>query len=168
MDEHDPFEITEKPYPLPEGLESADPARRIADGIRLAQRLRGMLRSSRLESRAELRALLLKLLQVADALERILEKLPDPHNTADIERWNSVRVTRKLLDEVLRLQQVAPLDLLNKPADPHLCEVDSYIVDPELTEETVVEEVIRGYRWGEETEPLRAAVVKVSRQAKLE
>lgn len=163
MDEHDPFDITENPYPLPAGVEGADPSKRIANDIRLARRLRAMLRSQRMESRAEMRALLLKLLQVADALERILKELPDPENTADIERWNNIRVTRKLLDEVFRLQNVTPIDLLNKAADPDLCEVDSYVVDPDLPDETVVAEIIRGYRWGDEPEPLRTAIVKISR-----
>jgi molecular chaperone GrpE len=96
-----------------------------------------------------------------------LETLPDPNNPAEIRQWNSIRVTRKQLDEALRLQQVTPIDLLHKPADPNLCEVESYAVNPDLPDETVVAEILRGYRWGEEPEPLRNAVVKVSRQTEL-
>lgn len=167
MEDNDPFEIIESPYPLPPGVEGADPAQRLREDIRLTNRLRDMLRTQRLDSRVEMRAVLLKLLQVADALERILETLPDPDNPAEIRMWNSVRVTRKQLDEALRLQKVTPIDLLHQPADPYLCEVESYEVNPELPDETVIAEIVRGYRWGDEPEPLRSAVVKVSRQSEL-
>jgi molecular chaperone GrpE (heat shock protein) len=167
MEESDPFEITESPYPLPPGIEGADPSQRMRDDIHLINRLREMLRTQRKDSRAEMRAVLLKLLQVADSLERILETLPDPQNPAEIRQWNSIRVTRKQLDEVFRLQRVAPIELRNKPADPYLCEVESYVVNPDLPDETVVAEIMRGYHWGDEPEPLRSAIVKVSRVKEL-
>ena len=82
----------------------------------------------------------------------------------ELKQWNSVRVTRKLLGEALRLQDVTPLDLLDQKADPLLCEIDGYQERPDLPDETVMQEIIKGYRWGDEPTPLRPAIVIVSRR----
>ncbi|HEY4689933.1 MAG TPA: nucleotide exchange factor GrpE [Anaerolineae bacterium] len=158
------FEIDETPWPLPPGVEAADPAQRIADDVRRVIRLRELLRDKRSENRSAIRALLLKLLEATDALERILAIMPDPDSPSETRQWNSIRVTRKLLDEALRMQNVTPIELLGRPADPMLCEVDSYQARPDLPDETVVQEVIKGYRWGDEVQPLRSAVVVISRR----
>lgn len=158
------FIIDELPCSLPAGVEEADPAERVAEDLRRAAKLRELLQNRRAESRATLRALLLKLLEVADALDRILAAPPDPNNYAEQRRWDSIRVTRKLLDEALRLHNVTPIDLLGQAVDPAWCEVDSTEVRPDLPDETVTRELIRGYAWGTESAPLRPAVVIISRK----
>ena len=158
------FEINETPWPVPPGVEAADPAQRIADDVCRVIRLRDLLRDKRAESRDSLRALLLKMLEVADALERLLAVTPDPDSPAQVRQWHGIRLTRKLVDEALRHQNVTPMDLVGQEADPLLCEVDSYKVRPDLPDETVVQEIIRGYRWGDEPNPLRPAVVVISRR----
>lgn len=160
----DDFAIHEEPWGLPPGVETADPAQRMADDLRRLIRLRDLLRDKRAESREALRVLLRKLLEVADALESILANAPDPNNPAEMKRWSSIRATRKLLAEALRLQNVTPLDLLGQEANPMLCEVDSYETHPDLPDETVVQEVVKGYRWGDESTPLRPAIIVVSRR----
>ena len=159
------FSIDEAPCSLPPGVAEADPAQRIADDMRRAAKLRDLLRNRRTEGRDALRTLLLKLLEVADALERILAVTPTPGNAAEQRQWDSIRVTRKLLDEALRQQNVTPIDLLGQEADPAWCEVDSTEVRPDLPDETVIRELIRGYAWGDEPAPLRPAVVIISRRA---
>jgi molecular chaperone GrpE (heat shock protein) len=158
------FVISETPWPVPAEVAAADPAQRMADDITRLARLRELLRDQRTRDKKEMRALLLKLLEVADALDRLLAAPPDPTNADASRLWESLRVTRKLLDQGLHLQNVTPMNLLGCEADPALCEVDSYRVRPDLPDEAVVQEVIRGYLWGDEQAPLRTAVVIISRR----
>lgn len=160
----DDFAIHEQPWSLPPGVEAADPAERMAEDLRRVIKLRDLLRAKRAESRDAMRALLRKLLEVSDALESILAHEPPPGKTMELKQWNSIRVTRKLLGEALRLQDVTPLDLRDQKADPLLCEIDGYQERPDLPDETVVQEIIKGYRWGDEPMPLRPAIVIVSRR----
>jgi molecular chaperone GrpE (heat shock protein) len=158
------FEIRESLLPVPAQVEEADPKQAMANSIQLAARLRGLLLERRTENRASTRALLLKLLEVADALERILAIEPDPGHPSEVRRWNDIRVTRRLLDQVLRLEEVTSLDLVGQEADPTLCEIEGYATRPDLPEETVVQEAIKGYRWGKDASLLRPAVVIVSQK----
>ncbi len=158
------FAISQAPFEVPAEVTAADPAQALADGVALRGKLRELLVDQRAKGKKEMRGLLLKLLEVADALDRLLEVPASPGNMEAERLWQSIRVTRRLLDQVLRMQDVKPMDMVGCEADPTLCEVDAYQVRPDLADETVVQEVIRGYFWGEEQTPLRTAVVIVSKR----
>jgi molecular chaperone GrpE (heat shock protein) len=156
------FAINEEPLSVPPSVENVSLEKTLIENMRLRKRLQELIAQNRTESRAAMRALLLKLLDVADALDRILLRAPDPASEAETRQWNNIRLTRKLLDKALQLQQVAPLEVLGKEADPALCEVEDAEERPDLPDGTVIQELIKGYRWGDESEPLRPAVVIVS------
>lgn len=156
------FAIDEEPQSVPPGLEDVSLEKTLVENLRLRKRLQELIAQNRAESRAAMRALLLKLLDVADALDRILLRTPDPASQAETRQWNNIRLTRKILDKTFQLQQVAPLELMGKEADPALCEVEDAEERPDLADGTVIQELIKGYRWGDEPEPLRLAVVIVS------
>jgi molecular chaperone GrpE (heat shock protein) len=156
----DTLAIRELSVALPPEVIASDPAQSLADSIVRVNKLRELMRDRVGEEKKARRGLLLKLLEIADALDRILAIVPDPSSPSDQRRWNSVRVTRRMVEDALRRQNVTALDLLGKPADPNLCEVDSYQVRPELPHETVVQEVVKAYLW--EDEVLRQGVVIIS------
>ena len=107
---------------------------------------------------------LLALVEVADALERIISysrtiKDESPQTQRLIE---SVDVTRRLVSAALEKWGVRRLHVLNKPFDALQCVAVSEADRADLPEETVVEELVAGYSWNSST--LRAARVTVSRQ----
>jgi molecular chaperone GrpE (heat shock protein) len=154
------------PWPVLDEIQKSDPAQRIADDMRRIKRLRDLIQEKRLESRDSMRKLLLRLLEVDDALDRILSVAPNPQCPSEERQWNNIRVTRKLLREVFWLQKVTAIDLKGQEADPMLCEIERSDERNDLPNETVIQEVIKGFRWGDDPVPLRTAVVIVSRQSK--
>ena len=66
------------PWPVLDEIQKSDPAQRIADDMRRIKRLRDLIQEKRLESRDSMRKLLLRLLEVDDALDRILSVAPNP------------------------------------------------------------------------------------------
>jgi len=101
------------------------------------------------------KALLGKFLPVLDNLERALKY----EDSRDLR--GGLQATLKGFEAVLAGEQVVPVETLGKPFDPHIAEA---IATRESSEpdDTVLEEVQRGYRLGEEL--LRPAVVVVSKR----
>ena len=90
-----------------------------------------------------------------DNLERALKY----EDSRDLR--GGLQATLKGFEAVLAGEQVVPVETLGKPFDPHIAEA---IATRESSEpdDTVLEEVQRGYRLGEEL--LRPAVVVVSKR----
>jgi molecular chaperone GrpE (heat shock protein) len=159
------YSIDEELHNLPPGLENVSLEKTLIENMRLRKRMQDLIAQKRAESRSAMRGLLLRLLDVADALDRIILVTPDPASQTETRQWNNIRLTRKVLDKAFQLQQVTPIDLLGKESDPALCEVEDAEERPDLPDGTVIQELIKGYRWGDEPEPLRLAVVIVSSNA---
>ncbi len=156
------FTIDEEPQSVPPGVENVSLEKSLVEDLRVRKRLQDLIAENRAEHRAAMRALLLKLLDVADSLDRVLLLKPNPDSELETRQWNNIRLTRKILEKTLQVQRVTPLELLGKEADPALCEIEDAEARPDLPDGTVIQELIKGYRWGDESEPLRQAVVIVS------
>ena len=107
--------------------------------------------------RREKRELLAKVLDVVDNLERALAY----QDTMDRESLQQgMRMLQWQLNELLKAEGLTPVSTVGQPFDPYVHEAIETISSAEHPEGTVVEEIRRGYKLGDET--LRPARVKVS------
>lgn len=101
--------------------------------------------------------LLSRVLEVVDNIDRAMlyqDKM---------ERQELLQTLRMLmwhLNEVLRNEGLTPIATVGEPFDPHVHEAIENVEDSDQPEGTVVEEVLKGYKLGNET--FRPARVKVS------
>src|SRR5579871_2946728 len=101
--------------------------------------------------------LLGRVLEVVDNIDRAMlyqDKM---------ERQELLQTLRMLmwhLNEVLRNEGLTPIATVGEPFDPHVHEAIENVEDSDQPEGTVVEEVLKGYKLGNET--FRPARVKVS------
>ena len=157
------FEITEDAIPLPKEVEELDMQ---AEFVRL------IVRCGKLENRLEdfqkagietQRKLFASLLDVVDALDRVLQRSSgsqDPGQAFERQSHN-IEATRRLLLQKLAQIGVRPMILEGMVADPLVADVTGYQDNPDLPDETVVREVVRAYLWNAEL--LRRGQVIVSR-----
>ncbi len=107
--------------------------------------------------RREKRELLAKILEVVDNLERALAF----QDTMDRESLQQgMRMLQWQLNELLKAEGLTAVATVGEPFDPYVHEAIESIPSAEHPEGTVVEEIRRGYKLGDET--LRPARVKVS------
>jgi molecular chaperone GrpE len=104
--------------------------------------------------------LLLKLLDVKDNLERAIS-YGNAQQPAE-SLLQGVRLTEYQLDQLLRSEGVAPIELEGKPFNPQQAEAVSTVVDPNVPDHTIAQEVQRGYMYQDEV--LRPAKVVVAVQ----
>jgi molecular chaperone GrpE (heat shock protein) len=157
------FEIVEDMIPLPKEVEELDLQ---------SEFVRQIVRCSKLENRLEeiqksgidtQRKLLAGLLDVVDALDRILQRplgSQDPRQAFERQSHN-IDATRRLLLQKLAQTGVRQMNLEGMVADPLVADVTEYQDNPDLPDETVVREVVRAYLWNAEL--LRRGQVVVSR-----
>jgi molecular chaperone GrpE (heat shock protein) len=107
--------------------------------------------------------LLLKLLDVVDAFDRVLNDMrTQPDQPAQTQIWiGRFRTVRILLDDLLAEQGVVPIENLDDGFDPHWHKPVEAIDDASRRAGTIVEEVKRGYIWRQRV--LRKTEVVVSR-----
>jgi len=103
-----------------------------------------------------LRRFLLPLLDVVDDFERFL-KLVENETSPFI---TGMRVVHGKLLKLLEVEGVHPFQSIGQPFDPALHEAAGTAPPGEYPPDTVVEEIRRGYRWGDEL--LRTARVVVA------
>ncbi len=103
------------------------------------------------------RDLLIKLLDVADALERASAF---EGQAADPAVTSGAALTYRLLLKVLASEGVTPIECVGQPFNPALHEAVDVRPDPLVTTDTVASELQKGYLHGEEV--LRPARVQVS------
>ncbi|HET9919295.1 MAG TPA: nucleotide exchange factor GrpE [Ktedonobacteraceae bacterium] len=104
------------------------------------------------------KALLQKLLGVQDNVERALI-YQDTLDRQGLQQ--ALRMMQWQLGEVLRGEGLTPVPSVGETFNPYVHEAIEAVEDSDQPEGTVVEEVLKGYKLGDET--LRAAHVKVSR-----
>lgn len=108
-------------------------------------------------SRAGKREIILSLLDLLDDFERALQHIDD--SPAPIAA--GVRSIWRRLAALLQTQGVTPYDSVGEPFDPKLHDAAGSVETDAEEPGTVLEELNRGYRWGEEV--LRPARVLVAR-----
>ncbi|MFZ0595118.1 MAG: nucleotide exchange factor GrpE [Bryobacteraceae bacterium] len=102
------------------------------------------------------REMILALLELLDSFERALQHLEDaPPSLAE----GLKAIYRRLLN-LLEQQGVSPIQSLGEPFNPRIHEAIDSVRTDEYKPGTVMEEVQRGYRWGDEL--LRPARVRVA------
>lgn len=103
--------------------------------------------------------LLVNFLEVVDNLERAVEA---GRNTKNEEALiDGVEITLKSLKELLSGEGITQIDALDKPFDPNLHESVERIETSDHPENTVVEELRKGYLMKEKV--IRPSVVKVAK-----
>lgn len=157
------FVITEEPVPVPAAAVEVDVFQTIYDLMSQRGKLEERIENVEQTQQDGQRQFLLGLLEVADALERILKRNvanEDPKAALERTRGN-VESTRRLMTQKLSAQDIRRMDIVGKVLDPQLADVDGYQDNPDLPDETVVRDVITGYWWGDHV--LRRAKVIVTR-----
>jgi molecular chaperone GrpE len=102
------------------------------------------------------REVLLSLLEVLDGFDRAFRQVRnEPASVSE----GLQAIHRKLLN-VLEAQGVTPFESLNETFDPELHEAIGSVQSDKHATDTVMDEVQRGYRWGDEV--LRPARVRVA------
>jgi molecular chaperone GrpE len=98
------------------------------------------------------------LLPVLDDLHRALDHVPE---SSDDSWHKGLELSVQKLDDVLAAQGVQGIDAVGEPFDPNLHEAVAS-VDSDAPEDTVVQELRRGYRLHDRV--LRPSLVKVARR----
>jgi molecular chaperone GrpE len=105
----------------------------------------------------EKRELFHKILGVIDNVERAL-KYQDTMDSQGLQQ--ALRMLMWQMNEVMRGEGLTPVPTVGEAFDPYVHEAIEAVEDTDKPEGTVVEEVLKGYKLGDET--LRPARVKVS------
>lgn len=110
--------------------------------------LQQSLRKQQTQTAANTEDLFLELLEVADALESLLESLEK--NPEFLQRLpKSIGRVRRQLLNVLGKRQVLPIELQDNQLDFNLCRVVDREVRTDLPEQTITKTVRQGFRLGE-------------------
>lgn len=122
----------------------------IRDLIRDLAAARGEVAENEARSRHETEKLLLSILDVLDAFERVLANVEAKSEelTPQMTIWTSnFRTVYKLLANVLREHGVSRLESESAEFDPERHRAAEAVVDPTRAEGTIVRELQRGYVW---------------------
>lgn len=114
--------------------------------------LQQSLREQEIKNTAQAEDFFLEILEVADAIEALLNYLennpqPSPEFIQRLPRSVSA-VNRKFLS-VLGKRQVIPIELVDKQPDFNLCRVVDREERTDVPDQTITKVVRRGFRWGE-------------------
>lgn len=109
--------------------------------------------------------MLLDFIEVADTFENRFREIGAKGNLIDQETktWvNKFRIVHKLLLRALKAVNVTPIQpIIGEKANPYWHNVVEVVKDPIVENETIIEEIKKGYLW--EGKPLRAADIKAVR-----
>jgi molecular chaperone GrpE (heat shock protein) len=155
----DPFAIDETAQPVPAGLADLAMDEAVAGLIFRCSRLESMIEKQRERATAEMRSLLLDLLEVADALDRLSVGLRTD-STDDESRSAGITATNRLLQAKLASVGVVPMTLVGKTANPATADISALELRSDVPTETVLREITVGYWW--RTAVLRRAAVTVA------
>jgi molecular chaperone GrpE len=100
---------------------------------------------------------LLRLLAVLDDFDRALESVPPDAHEAWLE---GIRLVERKLRAVLDSEGVRPIEAVGRPFDPNLHEAVAHVDTTDHPDNSVIDEIQRGYRLGERV--LRPALVSVA------
>ena len=149
--------------PLPSSVVAVDlPA--VLSGYHLADQMRQQDHDRALAERRDRdKKALLALIEVADALDRVLAYArAAAGESAPARRLaESLDATERVLRLALDKWEVRRLEVVGKPLDPLQCMVVDEVDDRTVPDDTVVKEILPGYAWRGAV--LRAARVAISR-----
>jgi molecular chaperone GrpE len=114
------------------------------------------------EAAKEKKAMLLQIAGVLDAFDRVFNNIAPKEKDADrlTKIWlGNFRSIRRLVDSTLKEAGVVKIESPTGKAIPGFHTVVETVENAELENDTIVEELERGYLWGEQV--LRKASVKV-------
>lgn len=105
--------------------------------------------------------LAVKILPVVDNLNRALDSSVNTEKTPDFQHFiDGIQLVNHQLSEVLEEMGIQPIPAVGQPFDPHFHEAVATVPTEELPPNTVIEELLRGYRIDDKV--IRASMVKVS------
>ncbi len=108
-------------------------------------------------ARAGKREIVLSLLDLMDDFDRAIAHADESRESV----LEGVRAIRRRLESLLEAQGVTPIESLGQPFDPALHEAVGTIESDDQESGAVLDEVGRGYRWGDELlRPTRVFVAK--------
>ena len=166
-----PFEIDETP-PSPGAFREADQGdylgaieRDTRDLIRRLAERECELKEAAKKHEAHTRALLLALVDdLSDAFERVFDIIQkqQEHLTPKTKIWfGNFRTIYRLLQQILSTRGVTPIANLDEGFDPDWHKAVEIVKDPAREDGAIVQEVRRGYVWGDKV--LRKSEVVVVR-----
>lgn len=101
------------------------------------------------------------LLPIADNFRRAIETSAETSKSEEFKQFSlGIELIRKQLDDVLSAYGVEPVPTVGEPFDPHVHEAIATEMTDEVPPNTIIEEIVRGYRLGDKL--LRPAMVKVA------
>jgi molecular chaperone GrpE len=135
-------------------------------------RARFALRESETEQVESRRKLLLDLIDVLDAFERVFRNVgaKEDQITPQMKVWiGNFQTVRKLLDKPLSENGVARIENLDQGFDPHWHRASEVKSDPSKPDGTIIDEVKAGYLWhGHVLRKAEVIVVGPGQEAKQE
>lgn len=160
----DAFRVVEQIIPLSEHIEYADLSQELNKLYVRCGALQNANEAQQRQSYNAQRSLLLGLLEVADALERMLQfsgPIDQDETKKILERQRkNLEATLRLLLQKLANAGVTKIEVLGKILDPATTDADADQEDNMVADETVLREIISGYWWDDTV--LRRARVLVS------
>ncbi len=130
--------------------------------LRQSSALHTELKDCQEKSKEDKKAMLLHLVGVLDAFDRVFNNIGQKEKDADklTRIWlGNFRSIRRLVDTTLKEANVKKIEAPERRAIPGFHTVVETVENPELEDDTIVEELETGYLWGDEI--LRKASVKV-------
>jgi molecular chaperone GrpE len=104
-------------------------------------------------------AMITKLLPIVDNFRLAVNSMDDKHKIEDIA--TGIRLIEKQLEDTLKEFGLEPIDAVGKKFDPHLEEAVAHQETDEVEEDTVTEEIQRGYMlFGRLLRPAKVKVAK--------
>jgi molecular chaperone GrpE len=114
------------------------------------------------EKKAEIKKMLLNFIDVVDSFKKIFKNIGAKEDYSDKQTkiWiGNFHTVYKLLLRALKMAGVTPLEVvIGEKANPYWHNVVEVVRDPNREDETIVEEIEKGYLWNGEL--LRATDVK--------
>ena len=130
--------------------------------LRQASALQTQVKDCEEKATKEKKTMLLHLVGVLDAFDRVFNNIGPKEKDADRQTkiWlGNFRSIRRLVDSTLKEAGVLKIESPTGKAIPGLHTVVETVENPELENDTIVEELEKGYMWGEQV--LRKASVKI-------
>lgn len=157
-----PFLIDEQPLPDSLTLGEFEMDKAVAGLIVRCARLESIIERNRNQAADSMRIHLLALLDVADALDRVVgpARTAPGSAAADYSLVASIEATSRLLKSRLAAVGVVPMELVGKTANPATADIVETEAHSDLPDEIVLRMITTGYWWG--TAVLRRAAVAVA------
>jgi molecular chaperone GrpE len=161
----DPLAIDDAPISLPAGVMTADAVEEFKKALTCNAELERKMLAEQRQAQENLKAVLLAMLDVSDAIDRMADYATrNKDSAAGVARLAaSLQSTQRMLARSLAKSNVQRLSVKGQLLDPACCAVESEEMSDDLPEETVIEELVTGYAWGDRI--LRKAKVIISRPA---